>query len=160
MPDRAAQFTALRARIRAVEGIADAGIHGVLPFRLAALDAALPGGGLPLGCLHDIAADAGMTRQGDGNDRNAGGNGDNDGAATGFAAVLAARLAARAAATGGSGTLLWLTRENTLYPPGLMRFGLTPDRLIVARAGTPYLPSISSPVGVATSTRQPSSRIR
>ena len=161
MSDRAAQLAALRTRIRVAEGIADAGAHGVLPFRLAALDAALPGGGLPLGCVHDIAAtDAAVGRRGGGDDGNGddgnghdgngyegggrdgdgrdgdGRDGDNAGAATGFAAVLAARLAARAAVIGGPATVLWLTRENTLYPPGLMRFGLTPARLIVARAGS------------------------
>jgi protein ImuA len=119
MPDRAARLAALRARVRRLEGFAEAGDHGVLPIGLPALDAALPGGGLPLACLHDIAAQ----RAGAGD----------DGPATGFAALLAARLAAHAG-DGPAGTVLWLTREDTLYPPGLSRFGLTPNRLIVARA--------------------------
>jgi protein ImuA len=121
MPDRADRLAALRARVRRLEGFAEAGAHGVLPIGLSALDAALPGGGLRLACLHDIAAhraDAG-----------------DDGAATGFAALLAARLAAHAG-DGPAGTVLWLTRADTLYPPGLSRFGLAPDRLIVARAAS------------------------
>jgi protein ImuA len=121
MPDRAAQLAALRARVRHLEGFADAGARGVLPLGLPELDAALPGGGLPLACLHEIAG-ADPAADGDA------------GPATGFAALLAARLADRAEAAGAPATVLWLAREDSLYPPGLMRFGLASDRLIVARA--------------------------
>jgi protein ImuA len=75
---------------------------------LAALDGGLPGGGLPLGCLHEIAGAA----AGD------------DGAAVGFAAVVLGRLA------GGGRRVIWLTRRRDLYPPGLAGLGLVPERLI------------------------------
>ncbi len=113
---KAARLAALRARVRALEGAAGGG--GVLPLGLGPVDAALLGGGLPLGCLHEVLgpADAGP----------------GDGAATGFVALVLARLAARA-----GGTALWLTQDGDLHAPGLARYGLTPDRLIVARARRP-----------------------
>ena len=44
----------LRAQVRALEQ-ADRKSVGVLPFEVEALDAALPGGGLALGALHEVA---------------------------------------------------------------------------------------------------------
>jgi protein ImuA len=49
---RAAGLEALRERIRRIETPAR---HGVLPFGTAAIDRALPDGGLALGALHEIA---------------------------------------------------------------------------------------------------------
>lgn len=85
----------------------------VLPLGIDAVDAALPWGGLPLGCLHEIA---GPTE---------------DGAATGFGAFLLGRLAGR------GGTVLWITADDDLYGPGLAAFGLAPDRLVVAATRRP-----------------------
>jgi protein ImuA len=85
----------------------------VLPLGVAELDAALPWGGLPLGCLHEIAGGA------------------EDGSATGFAAVLLARLAACGRA------VAWITPDDDLYGPGLAAFGLTPDRLVVVATRKP-----------------------
>ena len=53
-PARSAHFEDLRARVRALEQ-ADRRAVGVLPFDVATLDAALPGGGLALGALHEVA---------------------------------------------------------------------------------------------------------
>ena len=44
---------ALRERVRRIERPA-AMVHGVLPFGVAAIDRALPGGGLARGALHEI----------------------------------------------------------------------------------------------------------
>ncbi len=55
----------LRAKIRRLE-VGDRRLNGVLPFGLAAMDARLPGGGLAMGALHEVAG---------------GGNGALDGAA-------------------------------------------------------------------------------
>ena len=69
------------------------------------IDTALAGGGLGLGNLHEISGEA----------------------ATGFVAALLGRL---------EGQVLWCTgqrRTQPLYPPGLARFGLDPDRLVLAR---------------------------
>lgn len=69
----------------------------VLPLGLKAIDAHLPWGGLPCGCLHEVI------------DRG-------DGASIGFAGALLARLSAR-------GPVLWLTSRDDLYPAGLERLG-------------------------------------
>lgn len=111
---RMGTLAALRSRIRALEGWGTDGAAGILPFDLVEIDAALPGGGLPLACLHEILpADPA-----------------HDGAATGFAAVLATRLAILT----GETPVLWLSRARDLYPPGLAAFGLTPSRLLIGRA--------------------------
>src|SRR6202035_5023060 len=68
---------ALRERIRHIEQPAR---HGVLPFGVAALDCALPGGGLALGAVHEITG--------------AGGDEEDGAAAAGFAAAILARLGA------------------------------------------------------------------
>src|SRR5438105_11714187 len=72
---RPANLTALRERIRQIERPAR---HGVLPFGVAAIDRALPGGGLALGAVHEILGQGGD---------------EEDGAvAAGFAAGILARL--------------------------------------------------------------------
>jgi len=85
----------------------------VMALGIDAVDAALPWGGLPLGCLHEIAGPA------------------EDGAATGFGAFLLGRLAER------GGPVLWITAEDDLYGSGLAGFGLTPERLVVAATRRP-----------------------
>jgi protein ImuA len=85
---------------------------------LAALDAHLPGGGLALGCLHEIE----------------GGRAEwDDGAASGFCLALLARLLG--ATPRAQGPVLWVSRWRDLYAPGLAAFGLDPGRLILVRAG-------------------------
>jgi protein ImuA len=90
----------LRERIRRIEGIGEAGGHGLLPLGLEPVDRMLPGGGLALGGVHEI-------------------QGAEDGAATGFCAAMLARLQE----TDGR-PVLWLERGRDLYMPGLVRFGL------------------------------------
>ena len=112
-------LAALRERIRAIE--AAGAPPRVLPFRIASLDAALPGGGLALGALHEVA--------GVGPD-------EEDGA---VAAAFAAGILARLAAGDGSGQkaggqVLWCLAGDDLYGPGLAAVGLAPPRLVVARA--------------------------
>jgi protein ImuA len=94
-----------------------------------ALDAHLPGGGLPLGGLHEIE----------------GGRAEwDDGAATGFCVGLLARLLAAGSESGNgpgggrgrdSKPVLWVSPWRDLYAPGLKAFGLDPGRLIQVRAG-------------------------
>lgn len=101
----------LRARIAHLEG--DAGHRReVLPFGVPALDRKLPGGGLALGCLHEVAG---------------GGKGAVDGAA---AACFTAGIAART-----SGQVLWCVAMQDLFAPGLEQAGLPPSRVIFAEAG-------------------------
>ena len=86
--------------------------HGHLPFGIEAIDARLPGGGLALGALHEVAG---------------GGNGALDGAA---AALFAAGILART-----SGQVLWCLARRDLFAPALAQAGLHPDRVIYADVG-------------------------
>ncbi|MTE01924.1 damage-inducible protein [Paracoccus sp. YIM 132242] len=102
---------ALRKQIARMEGDGRPA-REVLPFGLPELDRRLPGGGLALGCLHEVAG---------------GGNGAVDGAAAScFAAGIAARL---------PGPVLWCVTEADLFAPGLEQAGLGPDRVIHVEAG-------------------------
>ena len=114
----------LRARVRAIErGAAYGGLRRrAAPLGAPALDAHLPGGGLPLGGLHEIE----------------GGRAEwDDGAATGFCAGLLVRLLDAAPEPGrGNKPVLWVSPWRDLYAPGLKAFGLDPGRLIQVRAGS------------------------
>ena len=113
----------LRARVRAIErGAAYGGLRRrAAPLGAAELDAHLPGGGLPLGGLHEIE----------------GGRAEwDDGAATGFCAGLLARLLdAVPERRRDNKPVLWVSSWRDLYAPGLLAFGLDPWRLIQVRAG-------------------------
>ena len=106
--DRTALLAGLRARIRCIEGVGGEGVR-TLPFGVEGIDSVLPEGGLPLGCLHAVAAA-------------------DSGAGTAFAAALLGRLASRRAPA------LWILRGRDLHAAGLAAYGLTPDRLIAVRA--------------------------
>lgn len=80
----------------------------VLPFGLEPIDRHLPGGGLALGSLHEVAG---------------GGNGALDGAA---AALFVAGIAART-----SGKVLWCVTRQDLFMPGLVQAGLSNNRVIM-----------------------------
>ncbi len=115
----------LRARIRALE-LGEASVAApVAALGIAAIDDALPGGGLARGALHEIevAGDAGREAA--------------LGAASGFAAVLLARFAAGRGSGAAHRPVLWCQRRIDLYAPGLAAFGLDPARLIVVRAPAP-----------------------
>jgi len=114
---KAAVLAELRGRIRRLEGIGGVDGSRLLPLGVPALDATLPDGGLPLGCLHEVV-------------------GENDpfnSVATGFSAAILARIAERQGAE-RQGEVVWITRGNDLYAPGIAAYGLTPERLIVVRA--------------------------
>ncbi len=101
----------LRARIARIES-AGRIAHAGLPFEVAAIDAALPGGGLALGALHEVAG---------------GGSGAVDGAAAAmFAAGIVARL---------PGRVLWCVTRPDLFAPAIDHAGLHPDRVIYVEAG-------------------------
>ena len=101
----------LRERIRRLEG-GTGRERSVLPFGLSSMDRRLPGGGLALGALHEVAG---------------GGNGAVDGAAAGlFAAGIAART---------KGKVLWCVTRADLFAPALAQAGLAPDRVIQLEAG-------------------------
>ena len=101
----------LREKIRRLEA-ADRRVAGALPFGLAEMDVRLPGGGLALGALHEVAG---------------AGNGALDGAA---AALFTAGIMARV-----RGQILWCVRDQDLFAPGLAAAGLAADRVIYVEAG-------------------------
>ncbi len=101
----------LREKIRRLEA-GERRLAGVLPFGLAEMDARLPGGGLALGALHEVAG---------------AGNGVLDGAA---AALFTAGIMART-----KGQILWCVRNQDLFAPGLAAAGLSADRVIYVEAG-------------------------
>jgi len=108
----------LRERIRRIERPTAAG-HGVLPFGIAAIDRALPGGGLARGALHEIL---GM-----------GGDEEDGAVAAAFAAGILGRLTTQESSA-GDGTVLWCLPRPDLYGPGLAAHGLDPSRLVLVRA--------------------------
>lgn len=103
--------SALRARIARLEGGAERK-SAALPFGVPPLDRRLKGGGLALGCLHEVAG---------------GSSGAGDVAA---AACFAAGIAART-----QGRVLWCIPQQDLFAPGLEQVGLPPDRVIHVEAG-------------------------
>ena len=109
---RRAELAALRGRIQTLEQ--GAAPQRAAPLGLAALDAALPGGGLPLGALHEVE---GARAEWD------------DGVATAFCLRLLAPLLARAA-----GPRLWIGRGDDRPGGGLATLGFDPGRLILVRA--------------------------
>ena len=100
-------LAALRDRMRPVQTSA-----GVLAFCDPRVDCCLPGGGLPLGQLHEIGA-AGLEAE-------------TGAVAAGFVAGLLARLAP-------SRPVFWVTPCGDLYAPGLLSYGLDPGRLVLVR---------------------------
>jgi protein ImuA len=108
---RRAEIAALRA---AVSGLEQGGaVRRALSLGMPALDDRLPGGGLPLACLHEIE---GARAEWD------------EAAATGFCLLLLARLLAAR-----PGPLLWVAARDDLYAHGLSALGVDPDRLILVR---------------------------
>lgn len=101
----------LRARIERIEG-GSRRAGSVLPFGVAELDSRLPGGGLALGALHEVAG---------------GGNGAIDGAS---AALFSAGIAART-----KGKVLWCITRRDLFAPAIAQAGLIADRVIYLEAG-------------------------
>ncbi len=102
--ERIAALRDVVARIERSAAASDA--SPPMPFGVPAIDAALPGGGLPLGALHEIAGA--------------------DAAAALFAAGILARI---------EGPILWVLEQGDLFAPGLAAAGLHPDRVVYAEAG-------------------------
>ena len=75
------------------------------------VDQVLPAGGLARAALHEILGTTALS-----------------GAALGFCALVLAR---------SGGTVLWIGAEPEAWPPGLVRFGLDPARLVLVRASRP-----------------------
>jgi len=118
----AAGLAALRQQVRRIEQGAVAGRkRPVAPLGLEALDAALPGGGLPLGALHEIEGERAEW---------------DDGVTLGFCLALLARMEKACPDSGQipPQNILWISRQGDLYPPALAGQGLDPGRFLLVRA--------------------------
>ena len=105
------KLEALRLQIRALEGHRLEANARVLPFADARLNAALPGGGLALGALHEFCA--------------SGLEGELAPAVTAFAATVAAKVLRK-----HDGFLLWAACQADCHAPGLACLGLDPSRIV------------------------------
>ena len=106
-PPRNAALARLRAELAGLTTRTPAGSAGA-PIPIFA-DNSLIGAGLVRGALHEVCAAS-------------------PGSGVAFAAILLARC---------GGQVLWIATEqesNLVWPPGLIPFGLAPERLILARA--------------------------
>lgn len=92
---------------------------GVLPFGDIRIDDSLPGGGLPLGCWHEVA-----------------GEGLEGEIAAAPGAFVAALLPGMATLTPEGGVVVWAMRRDDLYGPGLCQQGFPARRLIQIKART------------------------
>lgn len=116
MPVAATDLSALRRRLLALERSGAVTERSAVPLGDPVMDAALPWGGLARGGVHQLEGLAG------------------EAAVSGFATGMAARCA------GPDGRLLWLRLRHDRqeaglpYGPGLARYGIAPDRLILAEA--------------------------
>ncbi len=112
----AERLRALRDQIARIERAGASRPGQVVGFGIPEIDAALPGGGLALGALHEMAGAGPDTEHG--------------AAAALFAAGVLARL---------TGPVLWVVERADLFAPGLAGAGLHPDRVIFAEAGKEVL---------------------
>ncbi len=110
--ERSGRLAALRRRLEALErtGRQD---WAVLPFALPAIDRVLPGKGLALGTLHEVAGTGPEEEDG---------------------AVAAAFLGGILARLKPALPVLWCLAESDLYGPGLVALGLDTRRLVMAQA--------------------------
>ena len=93
---------------RLTERIADPHeVREVLPFGIPEIDAALPGGGLAIGAVHEVS------------------EGGPRGCYAPVAALFAAGILSRL-----TGPVLWCLHSRDLFAPALARVGLHPDRVI------------------------------
>ena len=102
---QATSIADLRKLIAASSG--DSGKRPCLPFGVQSLDDALPGGGLPLGCLHEFSDD--------------GPRGWYAANSVSFVVGILARL---------QGPVLWCLHSRDLFAPALARVGLDPNRIV------------------------------
>jgi protein ImuA len=103
----------LRERIARIERTHISGpVERAVCFGIAAIDQALPAGGIRLDALHEAAS--------------AGPDTEHAAAATLFVAGILARM---------EGPVLWVLRQADLFAPGLAGAGLDPGRIVFAEAG-------------------------
>jgi len=98
----------LRAKMLSMEQSGRGMVERKLGFGLEALNVAFPGGGFPLGAIHEFStADEASAA-----------------ATSGFLSVLLAALMKK------SGLCLWVSTGRNLFPPALKKLGVEPHRVI------------------------------
>ncbi len=112
----AAALQDLRLRIARIERATPSGSRRTLPLHLPAIDHALPGGGLALGALHEVAG--------------AGPEVEHGACAALFVAGILAHL---------RGPVLWAFGQADLFAPALAAVGLPPRRVVYVEAGKSVL---------------------
>jgi protein ImuA len=110
---RPAKARPLPAHLQALLGRVDRAPQAVLALGDRRVDAHLPGGGLPLGQLHEVGAEGLAAETG--------------ALAAAFIACLLARLPA-------AKPVFWIATRCDLYPPGLLDTGFDPARLVLVAA--------------------------
>ena len=105
----------LRMRIGLLERRSVRDAPNAVGFGIAAIDSALPAGGLALGALHEVAGAGAQVEHG--------------AAATLLAAGLLARIR--------RGRILWVMQRPDLFAPALAAVGLGAERVIYVQAGKP-----------------------
>lgn len=110
-PSTPLDLQGLRDRIRRIEAGGERTVR-VLPFGTPEIDARLPGGGLALGCVHDVA-----------------GGDSTEGVDTPAAVLFVAGVLARM-----TGPVLWCLRTADLFAPALSQVGLKANRVIYAHS--------------------------
>ena len=106
------ELAALRSQVAALErGMVRHRAETVLPFGITAVDLHLPGGGLALGAVHEIAGAGPEVEQ------------------AAAPALFAAGLLARR-----PGPVLWILGKQDLFTAGLAGAGLDPRRLVLVQA--------------------------
>ena len=111
-PGRLSRPQALPAHLAVLLRKPEKPAGALLSFNDPRVDACLPGGGLPLGQLHEISA--------------AGLDGETAALPTAFIAALLARIAP-------TRLVFWIAPVSDLHPPGLLPYGLDPNRLVLVR---------------------------
>jgi protein ImuA len=113
LPKETDRLAALRAEVRRIEGLGQAGPASVMPLGIDSVDGRIAGG-LAAAALHEVAGASPDLAD--------------DAAAT----LFLAGLAGRRAAGDPRGQVLWALARRDLFAPALAQAGLPPDRLLYA----------------------------
>lgn len=103
----------LRGKIKHLEGFKMDPCGASLQFGVPEIDQSFPDGSMPLGAAHEFISDSP----------------ENTAATSSFIAAMLSRL------NQSSGTVLWISKSKTLYAPGLLPFGLDPNRVVFIHVG-------------------------
>jgi protein ImuA len=106
--DKNESIRQLKAKIMELEGFSSSSKPPSAPLGLGPIESSFPGGNFPLGTVHEFIslhpADAASTN--------------------GFISGLLASMVSK------GGFCLWISNRRSIFPPGLKRFGIEPDRVI------------------------------